>query len=1084
MIKRIIEFSAHNRFFVVLFVAAAVAYSFYTMKNIRLDAIPDLSDTQVIVFTKWDRSPDIVEDQVTYPIISALLGAPRVKAIRGSSDFGFSYVYVIFEDGTDLYWARSRVNEYLSKITGQLPAGVTPELGPDATGVGWVYQYALVDKSGTHSLADLRSYQDWVLRYTLQSVPGVAEVAGLGGFQKQYQVTVDPVKLQAYGVGVVEIMDAIKRSNNEVGGRLIEWNGREFMVRGRGYVKTTEDLGQIAVKTTKAGTPVLLRDVADIALGPQIRRGVADLNGDGDIVGGIVIMRHGENALNVIERVKAKLAEIKSFMPEGVEVVSTYDRSELIQRSIDNLKHDLIMEMIIVSFVILFFLWHIPSAIVPIITIPVSVALAFIPMYFMGITSNIMSLAGIAISIGVLVDGAIVEVENAYKKLEHWQEEGRQGDFHRIRLEALMEVGPSVFFSLLVIAVAFLPVFTLVDQEGRLFKPLAYTKTLAIALAALLAITLDPAVRMLFTRMEPFHIRPRWFAKLMDGVFVGKYYPEEKHPVSRVLFWLYERPCRLVLRHPKTTIALAAVIVATTVPVYLKLGHEFMPPLNEGSILYMPTTFPGISVTEAQRLMETQDRILKQFPEVVSVHGKAGRADTSTDPAPFSMMETVVQLKPMSEWPPKQRFFSSWPKPLRALLGHIWPEHISQEDLINEMDRAVQISGSVNAWTMPIKNRIDMLATGIRTPVGVKVFGSNLDEIQRIGERLEGILRNVPGTRSIFAERAAGGYFVDITPKREAIARYGLTIEDIQNVIMTAIGGETISTTIEGRERYSINLRYPRDLRENLDQLERVLVMAPMGRQVPLKELADISLVNGPSMIRDENGMLAGYVYVDITGRDVGGYVEDAKRAVAAQLKLPTGYSIVWSGQYENMLRVRERLKIVLPVTVAVIFLLLYANTKSGVKAMIVMLAVPFSLVGAVWLLWLLNYNVSIAVWVGMIALMGLDAETGVFMLLFLDLSYDDAKRNGKLRNLPDLHEAIIHGAVKRIRPKMMTVGAAAMGLMPIMWSVGSGADMMKRIAAPMVGGLFTSFLMELLVYPAIYLLWKGHDVKMTGTIG
>ncbi|MGO9527442.1 MAG: efflux RND transporter permease subunit [Verrucomicrobiia bacterium] len=1084
MIKRIIEFSAHNRFFVVLLVAAAVAYSFYTMKNIRLDAIPDLSDTQVIVLTKWDRSPDIVEDQVTYPIISALLGAPRVKAIRGSSDFGFSYVYVIFEDGTDLYWARSRVNEYLSKITGQLPAGVTPELGPDATGVGWVYQYALVDKSGTHSLADLRSYQDWVLRYTLQSVPGVAEVAGLGGFQKQYQVTVDPVKLQAYGVGVVEIMDAIKRSNNEVGGRLIEWNGKEFMVRGRGYVKTTEDLGQIAVKTTKVGTPVLLRDVADIALGPQIRRGVADLNGEGDVVGGIVVMRHGENALNVIERVKAKLAEIKSSMPEGVEVVSTYDRSELIQRSIDNLKHDLIMEMIIVSFVILFFLWHIPSAIVPIITIPVSVALAFIPMYFMGITSNIMSLAGIAISIGVLVDGAIVEVENAYKKLERWQETGGQGDFHKIRLEALMEVGPSVFFSLLVIAVAFLPVFTLVDQEGRLFKPLAYTKTLAIGLAALLAITLDPAVRMLFTRMEPFRLRPRWLAKVMDGVFVGKYYPEEKHPVSRVLFWLYEKPCRLVLRHPKTTIALAAVIVATTVPVYLQLGHEFMPPLNEGSILYMPTTFPGISVTEAERLMETQDRILKQFPEVVSVHGKAGRADTSTDPAPFSMMETVVQLKPVSEWPPKQRFFSSWPGPLRVMLGHIWPEHISQEDLINEMDRAVQIPGSVNAWTMPIKNRIDMLATGIRTPVGVKVFGSNLDEIQRIGERVEGILRNVPGTRSIFAERAAGGYFVDITPRREAIARYGLTIDDVQNVIMTAIGGETITTTIEGRERYSINLRYPRDLRENIDQLERVLVMAPMGRQVPLKELADISLVNGSSMIRDENGMLAGYVYVDITGRDVGGYVEDAKRAVAAELKLPTGYSIVWSGQYENMLRVRERLKIVLPVTVAVIFLLLYANTKSGVKALIVMLAVPFSLVGAVWLLWLLNYNVSIAVWVGMIALMGLDAETGVFMLLFLDLSYGDAKRNGKLRNLSDLHEAIIHGAVKRIRPKMMTVGAAVMGLMPIMWSVGSGADMMKRIAAPMVGGLFTSFLMELLVYPAIYLLWKGRDEKMTGTGG
>jgi Cu(I)/Ag(I) efflux system membrane protein CusA/SilA len=1079
MIRKLIQFSAHNRFLVIMLVGAAVAYSFYTMKNIRLDAIPDLSDTQVIVFTKWDRSPDIVEDQVTYPIITALLGAPRVKAIRGFSDFGFSYVYVIFQDGTDIYWARSRVVEYLSKIQGQLPAGVAPELGPDATGVGWIYQYALVDKSGKHNLADLRSYQDWVLRYALQSVPGVAEVAGLGGFQKQYQVTVDPVKLQAYSIGVMEIAEAIKKSNNEVGGRLIEWNGKEFMVRGRGYVKTTDDLGQVVVKTNKEGTPVLLRDVADIALGPQMRRGVSDLNGDGDAVSGIVVMRHGENALNVIERVKAKLDEMKPSLPEGVEVVATYDRSELIRKSVDNLKHELILEMIIVSIVILFFLWHIPSAIVPIITIPVSVALVFIPMYFMGITSNIMSLAGIAISIGVLVDGAIVEVENAYKKLEHWREEGGQGDFHAVRLEALLEVGPSVFFSLLVIAVAFLPVFTLVDQEGRLFKPLAYTKTLAMALAALLAVTLDPAVRMLFTRMENFRFRPRWLASLVNAVTVGRYYPEEKHPISRVLFWLYEKPCRLVLRWPKTTIALAALIVATTVPVYLKLGHEFMPPLNEGALLYMPTTFPGISVTEAQRLMQTQDRILRQFPEVISVHGKAGRADTSTDPAPFSMMETVVQLKPMSEWRNKPRFFSKWPGPFRAVLGRIWPEHISWDELVNEMDGALQIPGSVNAWTMPIKNRIDMLATGIRTPVGIKIFGASLDEIQLLGEKIEGILRDVPGTRSIFAERAAGGYFVDIVPKREAIARYGLTIEDVQNVIMSAIGGETVSTTIEGRERYSINLRYPRDLRSDLDQLERVLVTAKMGRQVPLKELADIALVNGPAMIRDENGMLAGYVYVDITGRDVGGYVEDAKRAVAAGLKLPTGYSIVWSGQYENMLRVRERLKLVLPVTVALIFLLLYANTKSTFKALIVMLAVPFSLVGAVWLLYLLGYNVSIAVWVGMIALMGLDAETGVFMLLFLDLSYDEAKRSGRLRSLADLHEAIIHGAVKRIRPKMMTVAAATMGLMPIMWSIGAGADMMKRVAAPMVGGLFTSFLMELLVYPAIYLLWKWHkEVK------
>ena len=742
-------------------------------------------------------------------------------------------------------------------------------------------------------------------------------------------------------------------------------------------------------------------------------------------------------------------------MPEGVEAVITYDRSDLIQKAIDNLREELLVEVLIVSLVILLFLWHLPSAIVPIITIPVSVILCFIPMYMLGLTSNIMSLAGLAISIGVLVDGAIVEVENAYKKLELWQEGGRQGDFHKVRLQALMEVGPSVFFSLLVIAVAFLPVFTLVDQEGRLFKPLAYTKTLAIGLAALLAVTLDPAVRMLFVRMDPFSFRPRWLAGLFTSLFVGTYHKEEKHPISRILFWLYEKPCRLVLRWPKTVIFLAIAIVGSTIPIYLKLGSEFMPPLNEGTILYMPTTLPGISVTEAQRLMETQDRIIRAFPEVVSVFGKAGRIDSSTDPAPFSMMETTVVLKPPAEWRAKPRVFSAWPKPLREVLGHIWPEHISWEELTDEMDKALQIPGNVNAWTMPIKGRIDMLTTGVRTPIGIKIFGSSLDEIQRIGEQIETTLRSVRGTRSVFAERASGGYFVDITPDRKALARYGLTIDDLQGVIMTAIGGENITTTVEGRERYSINLRYPRDLRSDLDQLQRVLVTSrSMGDrsdvvQIPMSELAEISLVNGPAMIRDENGMLAGYVYVDITGRDVGGYVEEAKQAVFKQLNLPTGYSLTWSGQYENMMRVRERLKVVIPVTVLLIFLLLYMNTRSAFKALVVMLAVPFSVVGAVWLMYLLGYNVSIAAWVGMIALMGLDAETGVFMLLFLDLSYADAKKKGLLRNLADLKEAVIHGAVKRIRPKMMTVAAASMGLMPIMWSVGTGADLMKRVAAP-----------------------------------
>ena len=1078
MIRKIIEFSAKHRILVILLVAAAVALSVYTLHEIRLDAIPDLSDTQVIVYTRWDRSPDIIEDQVTYPIVTALLGAPKVKAIRGFSDFGFSYVYVIFQDGTDIYWARSRVLEYMSKIQSSLPAGAKTELGPDATGVGWVYMYALVDKSGKRNLAELRTYQDWYLRYALQSVPGVAEVAGIGGFQKQYQVTIDPTRLQAYNLSIVDVMKAIQASNGEVGGRLIEWSGTEYMVRGKGYVTSTADLEKVVVKTNDKGTPVLLRDVADIALGPQIRRGIMDFDGEGDTVGGIVVMRHQENALNVIDRVKAKLADMEKSLPEGVTIVPTYDRSELIQRSISNLKEDLLMEMAIVSLVILFFLWHFPSAIVPIITIPVSVLLAFMPMYFLGITSNIMSLSGIAISIGVLVDGAIVEVENAYKKLEIWNLNGRKGDFHKVRLEALLEVGPSVFFSLLVITASFLPVFTLVDQEGRLFKPLAYTKTLVLGVAALLAITLDPAVRMLFARMDPFKVKPKFLAKTMDALFIGTYYPEEKHPVSRVLFKIYDGPCRWVLKHPKAVIATAALAVALTIPVYFKLGEEFMPPLNEGTILYMPTTLPGISVTQAQRLLETEDRILKSFPEVVTVFGKSGRADTSTDPAPFSMMETTIVLKPESQWRPKKRWYSSWaPRPLKAVLGHVWPDHISYEDLINEMDRAIQIPGNTNAWTMPIKGRIDMLSTGVRTPLGIKVLGTDLGEIQRVGESMEKVLKGIPGTRSVFAERAAGGYFVDFTPHRDALARYGLTLEDLQNVISLAIGGETVSTAIEGRERYSINLRYPRDLRANLDQLQRVLVSTPGGAQVPVAELADVTIASGPSMIRDENGMLAGYVFVDITGRDIGSYVDEAKKVVARDVVLPTGYSLLWSGQYENMTRVRQRLKIVIPITVLLIFLLLYMNTKSSFKAMVVMLAVPFSVVGAIWLMYFLGYHISIAAWVGMIALMGLDAETGVFMLLFLDLSYHEAEREGRLRTVPELHEAIVHGAVKRIRPKMMTVAAAATGLMPIMWSQGTGADVMKRVAAPMVGGLFTSFLMELLVYPAIYLLWRQRSL-------
>ncbi len=1078
MIKRIIRFSAENRLLVLGVVAVLVTVAVYVLGRIRLDALPDLSDTQVIVYSRWDRSPDILEDQVTYPIISTLLGAPKVKAIRGFSDFGFSYVYVIFQDGTDLYWARSRVLEYLSKIQSRLPEGVRTELGPDATGVGWVYQYALVDRTKRHSLDELRSYQDWTLRYALQSVPGVAEVASIGGYQRQYQVIVDPNRLAAYGLPLDAIVQAVKRSNNEVGGRLLEISGHEVMVRGRGYAKSTDDFGQVVVKVSAQGVPVLLRDVARIELGPEIRRGVSDLDGTGDVVGGIVVMRHGENALSVIGRVKAKLAELKASLPAGVEVVPTYDRSTLIERAVETLKHELVIEMIIVSLVILIFLWHIPSSLVPILTIPIAVLLAFIPMYFMGLTVNIMSLAGIAISIGVLVDGAIVEVENAYNKIRHWQESGRPGSFHQVRLEALQEVGPSVFFSLLVIAVAFLPVFALVDQEGRLFKPLAYSKNLAMAIAALLAITLDPALRMLFARIEPFRFRPRWLARFATGALVGTYHAEERHPISRTIFRIYEPACRFVLKHPKAVILAALLLVGVSIPVYFKLGSEFMPPLNEGTILYMPTTLPGISVAQAQELLTAQDKVLRSFPEVSTVFGKAGRADTSTDPAPFSMFETTVVLTSEDRWRPKERWYSAWPDWTKPAFRPFWPDRISWDELVEEMDRALSSPGVTNAWTMPIKARIDMLTTGVRTPVGIKILGSDLAEIERIGAAIEQAVRGVAGTRSVFAERVAGGYFLDLTPRRDQLARYGLTIDDLQQVIVTAIGGDNVSTTIEGRARYPVSVRYPRELRDDPERLGRVLVATPTMAQVPLSQLADIQLIQGPSMLRDENGFLAGYVFVDIAGRDVGSYVGDAKQAVEKAVKLPAGTSLTWSGQYENMIRVKERLKVVVPITLVLIFALLFLNTRSAFKSMIVMLAVPFSAIGAIWLFWLLDYNVSIAAWVGMIALLGLDAETGVFMLLFLDISWNDAKQRGRLNNESDVDEAIVHGAVKRARPKMMTVAAAFMGLLPILWSTSAGSDVMKRIAAPMIGGLVTSFALELLVYPAIYKLWRRRELR------
>ncbi len=1074
IIEKVIEFSAHNKGLIFVLTAVAIVAAVWSVRNIPLDAIPDLSDTQVIIYSKWDRSPDILEDQVTYPIVSAMLGAPNVKAVRGFSDFGFSYVYVIFKDGTDLYWARSRTLEYLSKIIPRLPEGVQTELGPDATGVGWVFQYALVDKTGKHDLQELRSFQDWFLRYHLQSVPGVAEVASLGGFVKQYQITIDPNRLLAYNLPITKVLDAVRDGNQETGGRLLEFSGAEYMVRGRGYAKSVKDFEDIVVSVDSKGTPVLIKNLGTVAIGPEMRRGLADLNGEGDVVSGTVVMRSGENALSVINRVKARIEELKPSFPAGVELEVTYDRSELIVHAIDTLKHQLTEEMLIVSFVILLFLWHFPSAVVPIVTIPISVLLSFILLHRMNLTSNIMSLSGIAISIGVLVDGAIVEVENAYKRLEQWIAGGRKGDFHAVRLQALKEVGPAVFFSLLVIAVSFLPVFTLLDQEGRLFRPLAWAKTLAMAAAAILAVTLDPALRMLFTRMEPFKFKWPFASKVASALAVGTYYPEEKHPVSKVLFKIYEPSCRFVLKHRKATLVTALLLTLTAVPVYFKLGSEFMPPLWEKNLLYMPTTLPGISVTEAQKLLQKQDQILKSFPEVERVFGKSGRMESSTDPAPFSMMETVVLLKPEKQWTRKARWYSRWvPGNFRWPLAWIWPERISREELVRKMDEALRIPGRTNAWTMPIKNRIDMLSTGVRTPIGIKVLGADIQKIEEIGTHIESILKDVKGTRSIYAERVAGGYFLDFDLKREALARYGLSVADVNRVINSAIGGENITTTVEGRERYPVNVRYSREFRDDVEKLKRVMVATATGQQIPIAELADIRKVSGPAMIRNENGLLAGYVYVDMAGRDIGSYVAEAKKIVAREMKLPEGYALVWSGQYENMIRVRERLKVVLPLTLFLICLLLYMNTRSAVKTGIVLLAVPFSLVGAVWLLWALGYHVSIAVWVGMIALMGLDAETGVFMLLFLDLAYHEAVEKGAMRTEKDLEEAIIHGAVKRVRPKMMTVMAAFMGLLPIMWAAGAGADAMKRIAAPMIGGLATSFLLELLVYPVIYFIWK-----------
>jgi Cu(I)/Ag(I) efflux system membrane protein CusA/SilA len=1056
MIDRIIEWSARNRFLVVLVVAFASAVGVWSLRTSALDALPDLSDTQVIVFADWPgRSPDLVEDQVTYPIVSTMISAPRVKYARGESMFGYTFVNVVFEDGTDLYWARSRVLEYLQGIAGRLPEGVSPRLGPDATGVGWVYEYALVDRSGTHTLADLRSFQDWTLRYWLASVEGVAEVASVGGFVKQYQVEIRPETLLAYHLPLRQVIDAIRRSNTEVGGRLVEFSGTEYMVRGRGYVRSVADVEQIAVGSDGNGTPILVRDLGRVHLGPDLRRGLAELDGEGETVGGVVVMRQGENALRVIDGVKAKLADVRGSLPPGVEVVPVYDRSALIDRAIATLRHTLVEELLIVSAVILVFLWHIPSALIPIFTIPIAVLLAFIPMRALGLTANIMSLGGIAVAIGAMVDAAIVVVEQTHKKLEHWQAAGRPGSFRDVVVTAVKEVGGPSFFSLLVIAVSFLPIFGLQGQEGRLFKPLAFTKNFSMAIAAVLAITLDPALRLLFTRLDPFVFRPRWLCAAANAVLVGTIHREEEHPISRPLMRLYHPVVAWVLRRRWLTIGLALAVVLATVPVARRLGSEFMPSLNEGTILYMPTALPGMSITEARAAIQAQDRALKAFPEVEHVFGKAGRAESATDPAPIGMFETIVTLRPESEWRP----------------GMTW------ERLNDEMDRNVRTPGMVNVFWMPIRTRTDMLSTGFRTPVGIKVFGPDLEVIGRIGREIEGILGTLPGTRSVFAERTTGGSYLDVMVDRAKLARYGMTVADVNDVVESAIGGASVSQTVEGRERYSISVRYARDDRSDLDGLGRVLVAAPDGTQVPLAQLADIRFSTAPPTIHDEDGALAGYVFVDVAGRDLGGWVADAKRAIAERVTLPAGYHLGWAGQFEYLERARARLALLVPLTLLVVLVLLYVNTGSLVKTLIVLVAVPFSAVGAIWLLWALGYNLSVAVWVGLIALLGVDAETGVFMLLYLDLAFEERRRRGLMRSAADLNEAIVEGAVQRLRPKVMTVGVMFMGLLPIMWSHGTGADVMKRIAAPMVGGIFTSFALELMVYPAIYALWRGREV-------
>ncbi|MEX8505980.1 efflux RND transporter permease subunit [Leptothrix ochracea] len=1031
MLAHIIDWSGRNRFLVLLATLFVILGGGVAVVQTPLDALPDLSDVQVIVYTEYPgQAPQVVEDQVTYPLTTAMLSVPKSKVVRGFSFFGASFVYIIFEDGTDIYWARSRVLEYLNFASSRMPRGITPQIGPDATGVGWVYQYALLAKD--RSLAELRTLQDWYLRYQLTKAHGVAEVASIGGFVQTYQVTVDPLKLRAYGIPLSKVSQVVRDSNRDVGGRAIEMAETEYMVRGRGYLRGVADLENLVVKADK-GTPVLIRDIARVELAPDERRGLTELNGEGEVVSGIAMARYGQNALEVIQNLKDKIREVSAGLPEGVSITAVYDRSELIQRAIETLKHTLMEESLIVALVCVVFLMHVRSALVAILMLPVGVLIAFIAMRLLGMNSNLMSLGGIAIAIGAMVDAAIVMIENAHKHLERLKE--GESRFEAM-LAACKEVGPALFFSLLIITVSFLPVFTLESQEGRLFSPLAYTKTFAMAGAALLSVTLVPVLMMLFIR--------------------GKILPEAQNPVNRALIWLYRPIIAGVMRWKKTTIALAIAALAVSIWPATQLGSEFMPTLNEGTLLYMPASLPGMSITKAAELLQTQNKIIKSFPEVASVYGKAGRANTATDPAPTEMFETVINLKPESAW--------------RA--------GMTIDKLVAELDKALQFPGISNAWTMPIKARIDMLATGIRTPIGIKVFGKDLEDMERLARRIETVVKTVPGTTSAFAERITGGFYLNIEPDRAQLARYGLAVGELQDVIGTALGGEIVTTTVEGRERFGVNVRYPRELRANPQQIAReVLVPTPDGAMVPLGQVAAISISKGAPGIRTENALLSAYIFVDIRERDIGGYVADARKAVAEQVKFPPGYYATWSGQFESMERAIQKMKVVVPVTLLLIFLLLYLNFRRLTETLIVMLSVPFALVGGIWLMWALGYNLSVAVAVGFIALAGVAAETGVVMLIYLDHAWEDAKRRchsaGRAPDVADLYAAVMEGAVERVRPKMMTVVAIMAGLLPILWGTGTGSEVMSRIAAPMVGGMLSSTVLTLAVIPALYALVK-----------